>query len=496
MTWRNPLQSLLILSVVFAAPTFAALPDYTTVWEVHQAGNDLNGGCFVSGGAGTDFSQQDSPQFSFTDLVIDGTTNTKVTSASHSFIASDVDNCLHIVSGTGFTAGWRRVVSVSGGTATLDASAGTLSSTGGTWREGGALGTLGQLSTNMGLTKGPTGWVKADAQYNITSTVTWMPSGANDGWPTVTGFTSTRGDNGQPTIQAQAGMAGSNNNIFRFNTSPNGVNVSNFILDCNTLNFVGGVQFQSNYETVRNILAKNCSSWGFRWDSPSTCERCTTTNTPAAGVSGGAHAFYIINTDAVCIDCAALGSPVNTAVAFDSACGGTYISPIVANFTGTTAHAFTCTTEEGEGLLILNASIYNVTGDGFRYGENQNIDTRPLLIRNALLSNVGGFCFNDVGNLAFKTAALQTDHNACNPTGSGFYNNWPAGAGDITLSASPFTNGGSNDFSLNNTAGGGAAVKAFGFPGTTSGGTGFLDLGALQSQASGATGNVVFGSAQ
>jgi hypothetical protein len=267
-------------------------------------------------------------------------------------------------------------------------------------------------------------------------------------------------------------------------------------LDCNNQTFTGGLESQTNYETARNVWAKNCSSWGFRADSPFTCDRCTTSNTPAAGISGRNHAYYANNVSFNCFNCAALGSTVNGAIAFD-ACGGTYVGVIIANFTGTTADAWSCVTQEGDGLLILNASIYNITRDAFRYAEAQAIDTRPLLIRNVVMSNIGGFCFDAIGSLAFKSSAQQTDHNACNPTGSGFYNNWPAGVGDITLSANPFTNGASNDFSLNSTAGGGAAVKAAGFPGVlNSGGTGFIDLGALQVQASGATGNTSFASAQ
>ncbi len=482
---------------VFTRLACGALPDYTLVWEVHQAGADSNGGCFVSGGTGTDYTQQDSPQFSLSDLIIDGTTNTKVTSTSHNFVSTDVDNCIHIISGTGFTAGWFRIVSTASNAATLDRSAGTLSSTGGVWKEGGALGTVGQLSTNMAITRGATGWVKADATYSVSSMITLLFSGSNDGWPTITGYTSTRGDGGMVTMQAAAGLAGSDNSIFRFNTSPNGIVVANFILDCNNQTFTGGLESQTNYETGRNLWAKNCSSWGFRADNPFTCDRCTTTNTPATGISGRNHAFYANNVSFNCFDCAALGTTQNNVIAFD-VCGGTYINTIIANFTGTTSDGLSCVTQEGDGLLFINGSVYNITRDAFRYGENTAIDTRPLLIRNVVMSNIGGYCFNDTGSLAFKTSAQQTDHNACNPTGSGFYNNWPAGVGDITLSANPFTNGGSNDFSLNNTAGGGASAKAAGFPGVlNSGGTGYIDLGALQSQATGGSaGTIVHGYSQ
>ena len=52
----------------------------------------------------------------------------------------------------------------------------------------------------------------------------------------------------------------------------------------------------------------------------------------------------------------------------------------------------------------------------------------------------------------------------------------------MNLTANPFV-GGSN-FALNSTSGGGAALKAKGFPGITPAGTGYADIGALQSQGS------------
>ena len=59
-------------------------------------------------------------------------------------------------------------------------------------------------------------------------------------------------------------------------------------------------------------------------------------------------------------------------------------------------------------------------------------------------------------------------------------------ASDVTLSGDPLNAPGSNDFTLNNTAGEGALCRAAGFPGALlSGGTGYLDIGALQHQDSG-----------
>ena len=50
-----------------------------SVVEVRTAGNDTNGGGFVTGASGTDFSQQDAAQCTATDLVL--VTTTTATSA-------------------------------------------------------------------------------------------------------------------------------------------------------------------------------------------------------------------------------------------------------------------------------------------------------------------------------------------------------------------------------------------------------------------------------
>ena len=51
---------------------------------------------------------------------------------------------------------------------------------------------------------------------------------------------------------------------------------------------------------------------------------------------------------------------------------------------------------------------------------------------------------------------------------------------DVALSASPYTSPGTGNFALNGTAGGGAALKATGFPGIAPFGTGYGSIGALQ----------------
>lgn len=64
-------------------------------------------------------------------------------------------------------------------------------------------------------------------------------------------------------------------------------------------------------------------------------------------------------------------------------------------------------------------------------------------------------------------------------------NNLPTAIGSVTLVGDPFTNSGTGDYSLNNTAGAGAACRQTGFPGVMLGGatTGYADIGAIQAQA-------------
>lgn len=71
-----------------------------------------------------------------TDLVINGSDSTKVTSAATPFVASDIGSNIRITAGTGFNTGFFGIVDVVGAVAELDASAGTVGSTGGSFTKG------------------------------------------------------------------------------------------------------------------------------------------------------------------------------------------------------------------------------------------------------------------------------------------------------------------------------------------------------------------------
>jgi len=182
----------------------------TTIWELRTTGaaSNLCGGGFNpantgnSGGPGTDYSQQNSPQYHFTDLAsANGTSSTpSVTSASHSFVGADCGNLLYISAGTNWTTGWYEIVSVSGGAAVLDRACGTSATlSSGTWYVGGALsdGTISPLG-NTGAVAGNTVYVKSgtwtpSANWNWSSQIMGTSTGTIQGQ--VIGYQATRGDN-------------------------------------------------------------------------------------------------------------------------------------------------------------------------------------------------------------------------------------------------------------------------------------------------------------
>ena len=128
------------LSLIAAPSVWAALQSDTT-WEVRTTGNNTNGGCYDTGGTGTDYSQQDAAQLSLTDLA-QNLSSTTLTSATGGFTSAMVDNCIQITgAGSGaFTLGFYEITAFTDtNTVTLDRTAcSTANCSGGTGAVGGA----------------------------------------------------------------------------------------------------------------------------------------------------------------------------------------------------------------------------------------------------------------------------------------------------------------------------------------------------------------------
>jgi hypothetical protein len=446
-----------------------------TVWEVRTTGSDNNGGGFVAGASGTDYSQQDSAQYSGTDLMVDTVTNTKVTSASHSFVAADVGNILRITAGTGYTAGAYQIVSVASSAATLDRSPGATGITGGSYIVGGALASPGMASSFKVANN--TIYIKSGT-YSI-STTSFNVSGGkiyDNSGATWEGYGSTRGDLGTAPV-LQAGVINISN---LFEAAANTVIVRNLISDANNKANSGYCFYSgSGRVTLYKCVAKNWptgSSAGFYLVSNGGLLISCIATGGASGSGGGFNinaaavliacesysnaciGFNSISSGAVLIDCLSYS---NTGASTDgfSILGNSCITNCVAYGNGRDGFRITSTTA---GTGLLNCIAEGNAGWGFSGGGS----TRPLVA----LFNCAGYN-NTSGNV---------DTTNLTGTNSGFQ----------TLTGSPFVATASNNFALNKTAGAGALCRATGMPGIFPRGmtTGYLDIGAAQSAPGGSYG--------
>lgn len=446
------------------------------VWEVRTTGADTNGGGFKASASGTDWTQQDSPQYSVTDAVTAGTTT--ITSATANFGTDVVGNVLYIQGGTGsITAGWYEIVSRTNSTTiVVDRSTGLSAGTGATLKIGGALATLNKLAALL-TTSGNDAYVKATADYTTSTTITFS------GYiTTIRGYTTTRGDNGQFTVKATAGS------ITIIQCLNSGCSVLNAIADANSQSSIIG--FENGGNSANAAVFDNCKAvscqYGFSLSGSSK--------------PGGAGAV-----NCVADSCTSVGFAVQNGIAlyncWAKSCTtgidnlGAASGPVVDRclITGGTTGVRVGASGNVCSFVAINSVFYGQSGDGLRITTN-TIAAQDLVVNNIFYS-IGGYGINAAtpnGSVASTyTAGGRNAFGACT---SGQRNLFPAGPSDITLSADPFTNAGTNDFSLNNTAGGGAACRAAGFPGTIAGGltTGYLDVGLAQHQDSGGSAGMLF----
>lgn len=434
----------------------------STVWELRPSvGNDANGGAFDLSvtSPGTDRSQQNSAQFSGSDGTAAGTT--AFTSASHTFTSADVGNVLNLSSGSGFTAGFYTIVSVATGIATLDRSPGT--GTAGVWALGGALATLRPLLTSSGYGGVPNA-VLANVVYiknTGTITLTSAISIPNLGYVALIGYGTTRGDSGQVTIT----------------TSTNSIHL--FVLtDTNASAIFENIIFTSTAGTPGNALDagvvlttvqyNNCFFSGFSQIFAITaahivmfnCEvtACVSTTSAIFFVCQDLyfHACYIHNNTGAGVRTFTGSVPDQTIVFIDCV--------IAANAAGV------INTIDGTqvSLTFVNCAITDNTGDGINAVASA-FTAQTVRLTNCTIDGNGGFgvhCALPTSSGTVRTRLVVGAGNAFRSNTSGDRSNFPVLRGDITLTADPFTNRSGGDFSLNSTAGGGAACKAAGFQST------------------------------
>ena len=238
-----------------------------TVWEVRPTvGSATNGGGFVAGASGTDFSQQNAANSggnnsSTTDAV--GTGVATITSATASFTAAIVGNLIYLT-GTGVTTGWYQVVTFTNiTTIVLDRSPGTF--TGATMNIGGALDTL---ATAFGPAVAcNTVWIKNTGTMTVTSQIsTSLRSGnfnSGGAYFGIIGYGTTRGDGVKVTWTTSTNST----NLFEFSyggANGGGFLFQNLIMSCTAGTPGAGALFvPNNGGHVYCVVVRDCVIDGF-----------------------------------------------------------------------------------------------------------------------------------------------------------------------------------------------------------------------------------------
>jgi hypothetical protein len=448
----------------------------TMNWDVRTTGSDSNGGGFdpTSGTPGTDFSQQNAAQVAFTDLVI-GATTTQLTSAAHPFTSAHVGNVINIASGTGFTTGWYQVMSVSGSTATMDRAVGTAASTGGTGNLGGSLLTI--AAPNAAVSASNTVHIKAGT-YTITASIAVPQSTMS-----YVGYQTTHNDGGTKPLITTA-----TNSVTLFNTgaSNGGVQVLNNLSLSNTATTrSSGIWELSGHGTTQAWVIVNCIFDGF-------------TNGIDSSNGTPDDVAYILVTGTEIKNCTGTGL-------IGSSSATAFMRTLGCYFHGNNQHIQSAPTPiwlektifaASTGGIGVNIIATQVTVDQCTFANNTNSGGTLTSGSGTIIFSVSNSIFYGNSGVALAPSSANLNANlagakasCCNAFGSNGtnYANWVGSSGDVTLTANPFTNSGTGDYSLNATAGGGAACKGAGFPGIFPGATstGHVDIGAVQSAGAG-----------
>ena len=430
----------------------------STVWDVRPgAGSDTNGGGYVTGGGGTDFSIQDSPQQTYTDLV--AVTSTTISSVARAFSSVDVGNIINITSGTGWTTGRFQILSVAASVATMDRAIATASSTGGNGKLGGALAALTILA---GLSIKIVAYLKGT--LTITASLFLTPSD----W-SIEGYTTTHGDGGNATITHSADI-GSNGIIYPANTGTWAHRNITFSSTASTRRPALAFIANANYVVFENCVFDGVSyavdmqfsgshSALHFWMRKCEIKNCTQNGLRLYQVNGGfIDDCYIHDNTSDGIKWLYAG-----------AAGNLIIQNSTIKSNGATG-IFTDGDQNGaqdNALHVINCNIINNTTDGIKaVGGGTNF---PIIVdvQNSIIDSNGGYGINTSGALVAGLARLTGGgYNAFRSNTSGARNNFPVLTGDITLTGDPFTNRAGADFTLNATAGAGAACKGVGFPPT------------------------------
>jgi hypothetical protein len=484
------MRSLAVIIVGILSPFLASatLPA-AVAWEVRPTvGSATNGGGFVTGATGTDYSLNNNKNgaacsncgsttvnLSETDAVTTNTTT--VTSASCNCNASMVGNVIYLA-GTGTTTGWYQVVSLTfasppAAVITVDRATGSTGGTGVTMNVGGSMDdvatALGPFVTSNKI------WLKASGTLTRTAALTLTKSqtpSRTQPYNYLIGYSATRGDCvapgncvGRPTIQL---TSGSSIHVIDGN-GITGWSVQNLIVDCNSQTSSTGI-YTSGQWVVYNNKVTNCKTDGIylAQNDQELVQGNEVTGGPSgcnAGINAAGQASMIVGNW--------VHGQVCNGINLGSYCQA--INNIVSGITGGTN---SCINISGQSNTVLGNSLYSCVGAGIDASANQNFVVSSL-IRNNIIEATAQGLYGAISGATCGTAAQPwfdgnaffnntTNRKCADDTGTVNAINGSVpytNTMDQILTASPFVSASTNDFRLNSTVGGGSGLKTSGWPG-------------------------------
>lgn len=214
---------LVILILLFLPLIVEGAVSTSAVWEVRTGGSLQNGGLYVSGGGGTDYSQQNASEDSNSDLEVKGGDFDRVYSAATDFDqAKWVGNGLYIIdtgNGGNFTPGWYEITGRGNDGddyLDLDRDCSIGNDTGASWELGGAVTMAGSPDTWLEQVSGGQVVHIETGTYNLIANVNVILNGSIHNPVRFFGYNTARNDaptiasGNQPVIAAGA-------NEFKFN---------------------------------------------------------------------------------------------------------------------------------------------------------------------------------------------------------------------------------------------------------------------------------------
>lgn len=440
------------------------------VWEVRTTGNDLNGGGYVSGGGGTDYSQQDAAQVTLDGSSVKWTTSgagATITLAGVTGVAAHVGNIVQIPAGTNVTAGFYQITGYTSSSWTLDRACCTGAVTDGAGRMGGALASPGMACGAKA--NGNTVYVKAGT-YTISSASENVSggkcnfTGASGARSTLIGYGSDRSDRSTRPLLQVAATGVTNITVLMGNQY---TVVDNFEIDGAGKTGITGYDSSSYNSSLRIKTRNTTANSGLAINSVGMyCE--------ATSHSG----LWALNIGGIAMFCSAHDNPNSTAViVFGYAIACAAYRNAGVGFAGGNV----------TGTMLYCTSAYN-SSHGVSVAGNST--TWFSAISHCIAYGNGGYGFYADG----RNPGLFRDCAGGSNTSGNYHSNLVGVERFTALTASPFidasaTANGASNFGLNDTAGGGAAVKNAGnatIPGSST--VSYLDIGCADHQdpASGA----------